>query len=78
MAGQRREDNDEDLEDQDEDELDQEVLLAGCMYSAYAANYSIQCRLFAMQPCLHNLTLVSSLLHLLATPCVVCAASLKV
>ena len=26
MAGQRREDNDEDLEDQDEDELDQEVL----------------------------------------------------
>ncbi len=28
MAGQRREDNDEDLEDQDEDELDQEVLLA--------------------------------------------------
>jgi len=28
MAGQRREDNDEDLEDQDEDELDQEVLSA--------------------------------------------------
>ena len=45
--------------------------------SAYAELYSIQCRVFAMQPCLHNLTLLSSSLHLLGIPWVVCAASLN-
>lgn len=78
MAGQRREDNDEDLEDQDEDELDQEVHLAGCVCALFMPHFPRYSAVFAMQPCLHSLTLLFSLLHLLGIPCAVCAASLEV
>ncbi len=55
MAGQRREDNDEDLEDQDEDELDQEVLLAGlicALLMQHCTRYSAECL-----PCNHACTI---------------------